>query len=71
MSEIINVDKADLKSMSNDALNFFAEELKAGNHVRVDAEDADAVVIKSVRDWDAFLLRQKLRKPPEKKIYRI
>ena len=69
MSEILNVDKADLKSMSTDALNFFADELKAGNHVRVQAEEA--IVIKSVRDWDAYLLKQKLRKPPEKKTYRI
>ena len=71
MSEIINVDVADLKTMSTDALNFFADELKTGNQIRVATKGEDAVVIKSGRDWDAFLLKQKLRKPPEKKTYRI
>ena len=71
MSEIINIEVTDLKDMSSDALNFFAEELKTGNYISVESKGKDATVIKSVRDWDAFLLKQKLRKPPEKKTYRI
>ena len=71
MSEIINVDFKDLTSMSDDALGFFADELKSKNTIIVKNIDGSSSEIRTARDWDKFILTAGLRKPQKKKDVRI
>lgn len=70
MSEIINLDYNDLKSMSEEALDFFVEELRNKNTVSVNTEDG-SIHINSPREWDEFLKKQNLWKSRIQKDVRI
>ncbi|MCM8537632.1 MAG: hypothetical protein NE334_16950 [Lentisphaeraceae bacterium] len=70
MPEIINVDFKDLTSMSEAALDFFADELNDKNTISINTDDG-SVQINTLKEWDDFLKKQNLVKPVIKKDVRI
>ena len=71
MAEIISVNEVDIGKMGDEALQFFADEIRQRNTVLVIRRDGSQQEIKSQRDWDDFLRKCGAVKPPEKKNYRI
>ena len=71
MSEIISVNESEIKLMSDDALQFFSDEIRHRNTVIVNKADGTKLEINTQRDWNDFLTQCGAVKLPEKKKYRI
>ena len=71
MAEIISVNEVDISKMGDEALQFFADEIRQKNTVLVIRTSGAQLEIKTQRDWDDFLKNCGAVKVPEKKNYRI
>ena len=71
MSEVIKLDYRDLGMMSDEALDFFTDEIRDGNSVAISKNDSIDITVTTLKEWDFYLLKEGFRKKPEKKNYRI
>ena len=70
MSEKITVEFQDLTLMAEDALDFFADEIRQGNNISINAA-GKVIEIATIRDWDTYLINAGIVKREIKKDIRI
>ena len=70
MPEKITIEFQDLTLMAEDALDFFAEEIRQGNNISVNG-NGKVVEIVTIRDWDTYLINAGIVKREIKKDIRI